>query len=100
MNLPAPHVVGRAAKPSLHSLPWDRVPSCPVNFSSLGWDWVPTHRVSPRHHQAHTGPPVTHSLSLLSFTVEAMLVLLLVGKYIGDKAEREKGIFLQGNPVE
>ena len=29
-----------------------------------------------------------------------MLVLLLVGKYIGDKAEREKGIFLQGNPVE
>lgn len=73
---------------------------CPVNFSSLGSDWVPTHRISPRHHQAHTGPPITHSLSLLSFTVEAMLVLLLVGKYIGDKAERERGIFLQGNPVE
>lgn len=30
---PAPRVVGRAVKPSLRSLPWDRVPSCPVRFN-------------------------------------------------------------------
>lgn len=48
----------------------------------------------------NTGPPIIHSSSLLSFTVEAMLVLLLVEKYTGDKAKRKKGIFLQGNPVE
>lgn len=48
----------------------------------------------------YTGPPIIHSLSLLSFTVVAMLVLLLVGKYTGDKIKRKKGIFLQGDPVE
>ena len=48
----------------------------------------------------YIGPPIIHSLSLLSFTVVAMLVLILVGKYTGDKAKRKKGIFLQGNPVE
>ena len=67
-------------------------------FSELGR--TSAHSQNQSYVTRYIGPPIIHSLSLLSFTVLAMLVLILVGKYTGDKAKRKKGIFLQGNPVE